>query len=777
MLKEPTIEKSFISHLLEVSPDLNIKSISLFLLVLSLIHFVTLSVYSVLMDKWRAAPLFHMFLTVILVYSLYLYFDNYHKLYPYKESPLILLFAQFIVPLLYIVQSKKRDIINPDDEIGYQSQVKDLISVIDNESTKTIALIGDNGIGKTFVANKAKTLLSKKNYEIISFNSYYYYEIAEMIDMLFKDIYNTMRRNEPNPSVKSIKFYLEPIVASIKSFNSITKIAEPIYSLFYKKLSTCERINRISEILSTSEKKYVIFIDDVDRCTQEAKKLLYSTLLIFRDIDRLNFVVCATVDDILNSSLKTKSELYMERYIDYKIVIPNLTDQRWKKYFLSRIEMINGHAYDENIKRNLQELINKDEYSHILQQVLKTPRKIKLFANELEQALSKHSKYVNFEEIVWLTSLKCSNLVYFTSIPSKKQKLLSGKLNKSSIEFIMSDEQYENYIKDLSNDEELKEGEAVIVKKVFSITGKNFDLERYENTVKISPIFDLFFHSEVAETDLIEQDIIIQIKKIVLAKSFEVEASNNPDQSLEKLYNLAETDLVRTYLNTLISSRYYDFAFVNTLIIFKAQNIKIFERKSTDLAIVGTGLFYKFASLANSYLNENSNKDLEYSEKHFVAWVCELLSSKEILPHVKALFVFYTSINDTSRRLITLNSESIVNIKDAYRDWFETEIIAKDKNIFDGSTYESLQLVFRYLDSYERGSNELQEYLSKLLADSNTLLLFLNELGFPSSKRTHYSTISKLLSDNKLKQVASQHSASKVKVISEWVDFIKDIVQ
>ena len=161
-----------------------------------------------------------------------------------------------------------------------------------------------------------------------------------------------MRRNEPNPSVKSIKFYLEPIVASIKSFNSITKIAEPIYSLFYKKLSTCERINRISEILSTSEKKYVIFIDDVDRCTQEAKKLLYSTLLIFRDIDRLNFVVCATVDDILNSSLKTKSELYMERYIDYKIVIPNLTDQRWKKYFLSRIEMINGHAYDENIKRN-----------------------------------------------------------------------------------------------------------------------------------------------------------------------------------------------------------------------------------------------------------------------------------------------------------------------------------------------------------------------------------------------------------------------------------------
>ena len=342
---------------------------------------------------------------------------------------------------MYYINDKVKEKFNNDDYFDGKEYVRKIKEAIKTKDIKSIGVYGKWGIGKTsIIKNAIYELIEEGEYaenQIVEYNAWKYNEYDFMRDFLI--VFSNKIEGEKTAKEREESYYSDSsedrqlyvmlwkkLGIFIKKswrvllFLTITYIVSVIVILYINYLKptlfdcadlliplTLTLISFILPLFLVSEithksiskkfspeqfardfedivknKKVLIFIDDIDRCSYEEIKSTFDTLKTFILDESYNVKFIIPVDpNILFNSLEEQTYDYFSKIIDFPIEIKNYTKVKFEPLKEEILKEVNND-YKEIVSDGLY-LASKF--------YIDTPRKMKKFANEFVNEIYNHS--------------------------------------------------------------------------------------------------------------------------------------------------------------------------------------------------------------------------------------------------------------------------------------------------------------------------------------------------------------------------------------------------
>ncbi len=312
------------------------------------------------------------------------------------------------------------------DNLGHQNLVDNLITHISTITPPfTLGIYGGWGSGKTslmkqvfyriggktksflfpFLGNEEKEeincenqeiidqIKAKLNYEAIWFNPWKHeIEANPLLGLLHEirehfNLYTKSSAEAKKLATVTVRTGIDILTSTIKEFSkidlhtsNIEKYGEKYENNNFETKSTTQNFRIIFESsikkLIGKNKKLVIFIDDLDRCTDSTIIKLLEGIKLYLSTSNCIFIFGMDQTNVLKA-LKNNNinEEYLDKLFQSIIRIP--MSKNYEKFFMDTI--ISNH-FDDCLNDNTQ----KDSFIKILISILeKNPRKIKNFMNSM----------------------------------------------------------------------------------------------------------------------------------------------------------------------------------------------------------------------------------------------------------------------------------------------------------------------------------------------------------------------------------------------------------
>jgi hypothetical protein len=214
-----------------------------------------------------------------------------------------------------------------EDKYGFAESAKELAKKIINLNTKgstTISIEESWGNGKTSYCNLVKYYLKKhrkgKNIEVIDFIPFIFDTDKQLIDEFVDLLIDKALNNDINLKSKyKIQKYF-------KKYFSETKLNFPynILNLFLsREKDFIQRKNEINKIIEKTGKKYIIFIDDLDRIIEKEK--IISILKLIKYLSNMNNIIFILTIDYMQliNVLGTNNHGYIDKFVQLRIPTPS----------------------------------------------------------------------------------------------------------------------------------------------------------------------------------------------------------------------------------------------------------------------------------------------------------------------------------------------------------------------------------------------------------------------------------------------------------------------
>ena len=297
------------------------------------------------------------FLTTIGLYKIMLHLFKYILIvYPYKDlcSNILLIIIGVLLVFRYlyitILNIKNKNKSNPnvfdlkqlydntipeetefiligDEAVNYDllernkviNQITSTIINCNNDSKFVMSLKGDWGSGKTTILNNVKDKLKKENLVFIDdFEPWVYGDnkslLVAFFDTIMKNTNCGFRINEIN---KFTKTYLKTITTNIG------------YSIDYLFENTTN-IDRIKEIinnyLESNNKKIVLVLDNLERCSSEQILFILKTIHNLFDFKRIIYILSYD-ESAMKKHFESKLDIdysYLEKIVQLEFSVPKL---------------------------------------------------------------------------------------------------------------------------------------------------------------------------------------------------------------------------------------------------------------------------------------------------------------------------------------------------------------------------------------------------------------------------------------------------------------------
>ncbi len=332
------------------------KDFAVLILILVLIYVLLCKRYSIPKNKyWKL-----FYITTTLLYVVYRFYRKddlleFNKLPFFRVLDIILIFIVFL--FLY---NKKSEVINEGlsdgapvevDNLNYSQHAKNIVQwILKTQSNQSFA-IGLNaswGYGKTSFFNFMKAeLKDKENFEdlkfdaknliVMDFKPWFAKDEQTLVDDFFQDLSNNI------PDIK-FKLKLNSYTHHLLGHNGSWKnFIEFIKHFFMPPTSIAKLFEDISNVLIASNKKVVIFIDDIDRLEN---KEIFQVLKLIRNtanFPNLFFVVAydkSYVSSALDKMNIDNSELYLQKIFQLEITLPTINNKKLITDFLNQLKEI-----------------------------------------------------------------------------------------------------------------------------------------------------------------------------------------------------------------------------------------------------------------------------------------------------------------------------------------------------------------------------------------------------------------------------------------------------
>lgn len=434
---------------------------------------------------------------------------------------------------MYYINDKVKEKFNNDDYFDGKEYVRKIKEAIKTKDIKSIGVYGKWGIGKTsIIKNAIYELIEEGEYaenQIVEYNAWKYNEYDFMRDflivcsnkiegektakereesyysdssedrqlyvMLWKKLGTFIKKswrvllfltityivsvivilyiNYLKPTLFDCADLLIPLTLTLISFIlPLFLVSEITHKSISKKFSPEQFARDFEDIVKN--KKALIFIDDIDRCSYEEIKSTFDTLKTFILDESYNVKFIIPVDpNILFNSLEEQTYDYFSKIIDFPIEIKNYTKVKFEPLKEEILKEVNND-YKEIVSDGLY-LASKF--------YIDTPRKMKKFANEFVNEIYNHSPKEIYDKGYMFAKL----IILKNEFPNYYYNLIR---NYNTVIEITKDEITNYKSKDYTESKKQKKGVAFSMRlldflsKTDSVDLYNFPM--YENKISYS---------------------------------------------------------------------------------------------------------------------------------------------------------------------------------------------------------------------------------------------------------------------------------------------------
>lgn len=248
------------------------------------------------------------------------------------------------------INADKPKIKQEDDRFqryGFAKRIAHLLNVYSADQSPVIGLYGKWGEGKTSVMNFVKNELSE-DFIKIDFNPWLFSDQEHLLKAFFTEIARALNQKISNPkeNIGKLLDNYGDLLGSIK----IAGFGLSGLSSFGKKLKdvTIEDLKkRVDAIIRLSEKKIVVFVDDIDRLDVKEIQYIFKLIKLVGGFYNTSYVLSFD-DEMIAGALaplygdgdKNTGYQFLEKIIQVPLVIPKATKTALIKYTMQLVDEV-----------------------------------------------------------------------------------------------------------------------------------------------------------------------------------------------------------------------------------------------------------------------------------------------------------------------------------------------------------------------------------------------------------------------------------------------------
>ncbi|WP_298789197.1 P-loop NTPase fold protein [uncultured Marinococcus sp.] len=411
----------------------------------------------------------------------------------------------------------------------FAKRVAEVIETSLSAESTVIGINGKWGEGKTSVLNLIEGYFQeeeKSDILTIRFNPWLFSNEEEMLTNIFYLFADKLKIDLETKKEKTGNFIrnrIKPISKVLSNFPKVPDIGTQL-TAFFVKANIDELRERIEKILLDTNKRIVIFVDDIDRLDKEEIYSIFKIVKLTTDFKNITYVL-AFDNDLVASAIKDKygndniqaGYDFLEKIVQIPLPLPKIDFSILRTHALKSIDSALSSATIELSESKAQRFVNEFRG---LEPFLDTPRKIGLLSNLLHFSLPMLKDEVNTVDLLLIEAIKSFVPDVYKLVRNNKSLFLDNAENKMNNE---EKKKELNRKKDAINEAikfysfEKRRGLIEVLKNLFpfitpafeniSIAGGPSSQWQKEQRICSNLYFDRYFLYSISPSDVADEKI------------------------------------------------------------------------------------------------------------------------------------------------------------------------------------------------------------------------------------------------------------------------------
>ncbi|OJW84953.1 MAG: hypothetical protein BGO69_10440 [Bacteroidetes bacterium 46-16] len=443
-------------------------------------------------------------------------------------------------------------------------EIANLISNTVNKSAFAIAIIGKWGAGKTVFLRFLENNLKSQN-EIVHFNPWKVTDVKQIYYSFFKSFSKALSKYDKN-AAKDVKKYAE-FLTEIDDENSFAKIVKAVFSAFEDEKDLSEKFDTINKSLNVIGKRFIVFVDDLDRLTG---KEIIQTLKLIRnvaDFSNVFFVVALDYQYTHGAMIKTQEVAFEEKYLQKIFQFEFVLAPVKKDFIVDQLrKMLSVDAMDGNEQAQFNIALNQlifDKGDYVttlfpdmtfegdLESAIENMRDLIRFVNSFKTVYSKLKGEVDVYDLMMLELIKLKSVYTYQLIAERK--IITGSKDHVQTHFVFDKDTFEKIFSEAEHTSNLDKS---LVKSLVS------NLFRSPSKIKPRSIiypgsFEIYIYQELFQNISIKDWNVGRASSAIefcnAIKQWETEGKGNSiDQLLSSMTTFANFEEFKKYVTVFL---------------------------------------------------------------------------------------------------------------------------------------------------------------------------------------------------------------------------------
>jgi len=273
-----------------------------------------------------------------------------------------------------------------DDKLNYHKRASKIVEYLERSNFKnsfTIGIVGPWGNGKSSLISLIEEKLEEKRIEHtihLKFLPYLNHSETDIISEFFKQLSTEINKYSGRLSNQFLK-YSDKLLKLYKD-KSISEFFKPNSSLFSDS-SSYDTYKKINDTLNRLDKKYIVFIDDLDRLSNN--EVLQVLKLVRNTANFKNFIFLIALDkDYVLESLLVKNDIadhtFVDKFFQLEVYLPEIEKSQLKTDFIGLLKKTDL-GFEAEFVRNVETCIYRED--NLFDDYISNYRGVKRLVNQL----------------------------------------------------------------------------------------------------------------------------------------------------------------------------------------------------------------------------------------------------------------------------------------------------------------------------------------------------------------------------------------------------------
>lgn len=322
------------------------------------------------------------------------------------------------------------------DEFGYgdfAAHLSKTIAAMKSPEGTVFAVYGPWGSGKTTLLNLIRSEIDAVGIESIDFNAWSFSSSHDLVRRFFEQLISRFPRGKGWDEVTRGLADLSELVSEALPKTDVGTIAAVIAkSRSIKKKDLNELKEQITKTLVDKKKRFVVFVDDIDRLDSRAIQDLFSVIKSVADFPNIVYVLAfdfEVVSEILGKLQGINGASYLEKIVQISFNLPVPDRKQLGRVLISRLREIWGADMSKDI-------LSSSNFWHLFKEgilpLTTTPRQVNRLAVTLSITFEAVKNEVDAIDFLGMEALRMFSARVYETIRNSPSSFAGPSLGRVS---------------------------------------------------------------------------------------------------------------------------------------------------------------------------------------------------------------------------------------------------------------------------------------------------------------------------------------------------------